>query len=56
MRNIERKERDNNIMAESMLAHMRDINRAEIHGTIRETNSYEPKAKIKIPAFLNGGV
>lgn len=56
VRNIQRKEQQAAEMSESMLSHMRAINTAEIHGTVRETNSYTPKAKIKIPEFLNGGV
>jgi hypothetical protein len=39
-------------MAEAMLGHMREINTAEIHGTVRETNSYSPKKKAKVPLWL----
>lgn len=52
VRNIERKEKQAAQMAESMLGHMREINVAEIHGTIRETNSYVPKTKMEKPAWL----
>ncbi len=52
VRNIQRKEKQAAEMAESMLGHMRDINTAEIHGTVRETNSYTPKRKVTTPSWL----
>ena len=52
VRNIERKEAQANEMAESMLGHMREINTAEIHGTIRETESYLPDKKMTVPSWL----
>jgi superfamily II DNA or RNA helicase len=52
VRNIERKERQASQMAEAMLGHMKEINTAEIHGTIREQESYNGKAKVKQPAWL----
>lgn len=52
VRNIERKEKQASQMAESMIAHMREINEAEIHGTIRETISYQPKTRISVPQWL----
>ena len=52
VRNIERKEKQAAEMAESMLSHMREINTAEIHGTIRETDSYIPKQEIIVPSWL----
>lgn len=52
VRNIERKERQAAEMAESMLNHMREINTAEIHGTVRETESYQPKKEMEQPLWL----
>ncbi len=52
VRNIERKEKQAAEMAEAMLGHMREINAAEIHGTIRQTNAYTPKKKVAIPSWL----
>jgi len=52
VRNIERKEKQAREMAESMLGHMREINAAEIHGTIRETESYSAKRKVTAPSWL----
>jgi len=52
VRNIQRKEKQTAEMAEAMLGHMREINAAEIHGTIRETEEYRPTKKVEIPAWL----
>lgn len=52
VRNIQRKEKQAAEMAESMLGHMREINRAEVHGTIRETNAYIPKTEVEVPSWL----
>lgn len=52
VRNIQRKEQQAAAMAESMLGHMREINTAEVHGTVRETNLYQPTRKAEIPAWL----
>ena len=52
VRNIKRKEKQAADMAESMLGHMREINRAEIHGSIRQTESYRPTKEIILPAWL----
>lgn len=52
VRNIQRKERDAAEMASSMLEHMRAINTAEIHGSVRETIEYQPKAKVNTPSWL----
>lgn len=52
VRNIERKEKQAAQMAESMLGHMREINTAEIHGTVREQESYSAKKKVKTPSWL----
>lgn len=52
VRNIERKERNAAIMAEGMLGHMREINTAEIHGTVRESEPYQPKQILEVPSWL----
>jgi hypothetical protein len=52
VRNLQRKEKDAAVMAEAMLGHMREINTAEIHGTIRQSDSYTPKKKAATPAWL----
>lgn len=52
VRNIQRKEQQAAEMAEQMLSHMREINTAEIHGTVRESESYSPKQKIEVPSWL----
>lgn len=52
VRNIQRKEKQAAEMAEQMLGHMRAINTAEIHGTVRETNSYRPAKELSSPSWL----
>lgn len=52
VRNIERKEQQAAQMAESMLEHMREVNTAEIHGTVREQESYLGTKRIKTPSWL----
>lgn len=52
VRNIERKEKQAAEMAVSMIGHMREINTAEIHGTVRETESYKPTRKVEVPSWL----
>jgi len=52
VRNIERKEKQSREMAEAMLGHMREINAAEIHGTIRETENYIATERVRTPSWL----
>jgi hypothetical protein len=52
VRNLERKERQASEMSAAMLGHMREINTQEIHGTIRETESYRPTKAMVKPAWL----
>jgi hypothetical protein len=52
VRNIQRKEAQSIEMAESMLGHMRAINTAEIHGTVRESLSYLPKQTLERPLWI----
>ena len=39
-------------MSESMLAHMREIDAAEIAGTVRESEAYRPTEKVGVPSWL----
>ena len=50
--NIQRKEADAARMAEEMVAHMREINTAEIHGSIRTNDSYEPRVEMRLPDWM----
>lgn len=52
VRNIERKEKQAAEMAVSMIEHMREINTAEIHGTVRETEAYRPSKAVEVPSWL----
>lgn len=52
VRNIERKEKQAAAMGEAMLGHMREINTAEIHGTVRETENYIPRKAMQKPGWL----
>lgn len=52
VRNIQRKEKQAAEMAEAMLRHMREINTAEIHGTVRITEAYRPTKRMEVPAWL----
>ena len=52
VRNIERKEKQAIEMASQMVGYMREINTAEIHGTIRETETYTAKKRIHKPEWL----
>lgn len=51
-RNVERKEKQAAQMAAEMLGHMRAINAAEIHGTVREQETYKPKMAMELPNWL----
>ena len=50
--NLRRKEADSERMVDQMVAHMADINAAEIHGQIRDKAGYSPTQTIKLPSFL----
>jgi len=52
VRNIQRKEQQAADMADSMLGHMREINTAEIHGTVRQSELYRPEKEMNLPAWL----
>lgn len=51
-RNIERKEKQAAEMAEEMLGYMREINTAEIHGTVRETEAYQAGQRMEAAKWL----
>jgi hypothetical protein len=50
--NIKRKEADAARMAEEMVSHMRDMNEAEIRGTVRTNDAYEPIVMMETPDWL----
>lgn len=50
--NMRRKEADAERMAAEMTAHVGDAVRAEVTGTIREWNPYEPAVKLRVPDWL----
>ncbi len=54
LRNLERKERDAQAMAEELAAWTRDAVRAEVRGLVRETNDYNAAAAMRVPAWLGG--
>jgi len=51
-RNVERKEQQSAQMAAEMLGHMKTINTAEIHGTVREQETYKAKQDMELPVWL----
>ncbi|TQE95575.1 MAG: AAA family ATPase [Spiribacter salinus] len=51
--NIRRKEQQAEHMAEQMVAHMADITSAELRGTQRRTDPYEPRLPMQLPAWLS---
>jgi hypothetical protein len=52
VRNIQRKEAQAVLMAEQMLGYMREINTAEIHGTVRQQENYRATQTVEVPAWL----
>lgn len=52
--NLKRKERDAIAMGEALSAETRDAIRAEIFGATKQTNLYNPGAKLIVPAWLQG--
>jgi hypothetical protein len=50
--NINRKEAEAATMAAEMVAHMREMNTAEIHGSVRTNDHYEPRVEMVIPSWL----
>lgn len=52
VRNLERKQRDADAMAEELTAETRDAVMANVRGLARDTNAYEPKAKPLFASWL----
>lgn len=50
--NLKRKEREAGEMADALSAETRDAVMAEVLGTTRETNPYNPIRRVQVPAFL----
>jgi hypothetical protein len=52
--NIRRKEADAERMASSLVAHMADLNAANIRGVARDKPNYVPSERMQIPNWLSG--
>lgn len=53
--NIKRKERESEETYNSMIAHMKDLNSASLHGaSVRNKSSYNPDVSMTIPEFIRG--
>jgi SNF2 family DNA or RNA helicase len=50
--NLRRKEHDAQAMAEAMAAETIDAVRASVIGSTKDTNPYNPQARIALPAFM----
>ncbi|BDU72357.1 DEAD/DEAH box helicase [Mesoterricola silvestris] len=50
--NIQRKEADAARMAAEMVDHMRDMNEADIRGSVRTSDSYEPRVDMELPFWM----
>ena len=50
--NLRRKERDAQVMAESLSAETRDAVMASVVGTTRHTNTYDAARRVAVPSFL----
>jgi hypothetical protein len=50
--NFNRKQADHRRMIDGMLEHMRDIQRAEVAGVVREWNEYSPRVVMRVPAWI----
>lgn len=50
--NLKRKQRDAEVMAEGMIAHMAEISSAEIRATERTFTGYEPRRPMTVPRWL----
>ena len=56
VRNIERKQQQYEEMTAGMLAHMREINRQNVRGLVRDTTAYEPGQPMRLPAWVRSEV
>lgn len=52
VRNLERKQREAETMANELAAETRDAVRANVRGLVRETNAYEPRQKMTVPGWM----
>lgn len=53
LRNLQRKERDAQAMAEQLAVETRDAVRAEVRGQSRQTNDYAPRVVMTVPEWIN---
>lgn len=54
VKNIKRKERQAELMADNMVKHMADLSSASIRGSERDTMDYTPSVKMELPNFIMG--
>ena len=52
-RNVERKQKETDILTRAMVGHMRDFNQREIKGVTKEEIQYVPTKAIELPGWLN---
>ncbi len=52
-RNVERKQKETDILTRAMVEHMRDFNQREIKGVTKEEIHYLPTKAIELPGWLN---
>lgn len=50
--NLKRKQRDADVMASGMVAHMSEITRADLHATRRDATEYAPGVRMVIPEWI----
>src|SRR5574341_761720 len=50
--NLQRKERDANVMAEALAVETRDAVRESVRGSVRHTNAYDPTVEMTVPVWL----
>lgn len=50
--NLERKQLQSDVMADSMIAHMREFTKREVVGTARDRTDYAPSKNINLPAWV----
>jgi hypothetical protein len=54
--NIERKQKDAERMKEELVKHTRDILSADIHSTVKVTDTYKTNMRMEIPQWLKSMV
>jgi SNF2 family DNA or RNA helicase len=50
--NLQRKERDAQVMADALVNETREAVRAEVRGLVRETNDYRPSVAMALPRWM----